>query len=292
MEYRLVWLVLAVLRWLPAGCSYAFTHAFAEALYRVDARRRRVTLDNLRVAFPDQSARARRRLARRSYHSAAETAAECALVLNGRLDNTAIDAMIDATALPRLQALERETKTGIVVITAHFGNWELLFDFLGRHLERTCHAVGRKTTNGLIEKHIVAPLRERSGNHLIYKKNALFRTVRALRDGEHVGLLIDQKSNRKHGVKCTFLDRPAMAVATPAGLQIRLGAPVVPVFLVRTARARYRLDVGHPLEGETPVEPDDRIRQLTQQHQEAIETMVRQYPEQWFWMHDRWRMAH
>lgn len=293
LEYGVVRLLLAVVHVLPTGCVYGLANGLAALYYRIGFGRRRIALDNLALAFPEMAPADRRRVARACYRSAATTAVEGMLVLTGRLVPERIRGMVDGEQWQRLSAVESTSKTGLLIITAHFGNWEMLSHYVGLRSPRLSNVVGRRTTNPLLEERLVQPLRERFGAQLIHKRRALMRLVRALKKGENVGLLIDQKSNRRDGVEVEFFGVPVLAPATPARLQIRHGVPVVPAFLVRTGNRSYRLEVADPVEWHDNGAPqEEQVRELTQKHQLEIETMIRAYPEQWFWMHDRWRRRH
>ncbi len=288
--------LLLVVRLLPVSCAYSLAGALARGYYWAGVGRRRIALGNLALAFPEMSDGERRRIARACYANAAMTLAESMLVLTGKFDRDDILGMVDLEQWERLRKLEEESQSGLLIIAAHFGNWEMLSHCVGLCSGRQCNVVGRKTSNPLLEDHIVQPLRERFGTQLIHKKRALVRCVRALKRGEHVGMLIDQKSNRKDGVSVRFFGEELPAPAAPAVLQLRYGVVVVPAFLVRTGSRSYRLEVREPVPPPDPGTPEapeeERIRQLTQTHQQEIETMIRAHPEQWFWMHDRWRKRH
>lgn len=293
LEYWAVRCLLWLVRVLPVSCAYGLASVLAAVYYRVGGGRRRIALENLALAFPELSDGERRRIARACYANAAGTLAESMLVLTGKYDREQVLRMVDLDQWERLRKLEDESQAGLLIITAHFGNWEMLSHCLGLCSNRKGNVIGRKTGNPLLEKHVVQPLRERFGSQLIHKKRALMRCIRALRRGEHVGMLIDQKSNRKDGVSVQFFGEELLAPAAPAVLQLRYGVVVVPAFLVRTGPRTYCLEVGDPVPPPDPAATEEEgIRQLTQKHQQEIETMIREYPEQWFWMHDRWRKRH
>jgi KDO2-lipid IV(A) lauroyltransferase len=103
--------------------------------------------------------------------------------------------------------------------------------------------------------------------------------------------LIDQKTSKKDGVPVLFFDQEIIAVASCAALQIRFNPLVIPVFMVKTGRRRYKLLVGDRIEWADDGSPkEEQIQKLTQFQQTVIEQMVRQYPDQWFWMHNRFKL--
>ena len=151
------------------------------------------------------------------------------------------------------------------------------------------HVIARKANNQLLEDRIVRPLRERFGVKVFYKKNALMRIMKAINKGEICGLLIDQKLGKSEGISVEFFGRPAPTTGSPALLQIRFGVTVQPTFMVKTGHQKYRLIIGDPVPWEDNGKPmEEQVLELTRIHQKIIEDMVRQYPDQWFWMHNRW----
>jgi KDO2-lipid IV(A) lauroyltransferase len=150
--------------------------------------------------------------------------------------------------------------------------------------------VARQGSNRLIDDRIVTPLREAFGNRVIYKKRALPQIAKALKKGGHVGLLIDIKSHKIQGVPVSFFGHPTYAVKSSGYLQIKLDVPVVPVAMIRVAPKRYQLIVSDPIPWEDNGRPvEEQIIALTQLHQNALEKLIRQAPEQWLWMHNRFK---
>lgn len=290
LEYGCAAAFCRVCRIFPERCIRALARCLAFLVYAVVPWRRRTALANCRAAFPDLSSVESRKLVRAAYRHAGDVVAESLLLLEGRLDRESILARVDMTEVEKFRTIEAESSQGILILTAHLGNWELMAAAVALTSRNRCCAVGRRTTNPLLEERIVKPLRTRFGNRVIYKRKAMLPLVKALRRGQNVGLLIDQKANRKTGVSVSFFGQEVRAVSSPAILQLRYGITAVPLFLVREASGRYTLKVGDPV----PVPPegedvDARVRELTQRHQELIEAAIRDHPEQWLWMHDRWR---
>lgn len=291
-EYFLTNGLLAILRFCPATVIYGICRFFAAVIYVAATRRRRITLTNLTVAFPNLAEAEKKKMARAVYDHFGQFMAESAMILCGKIQRSDLMMMVDGSEAPKLQQLEAGTEKGILFITGHLGNFELLAHYTGTQMKRSGYVVARKGTNQLIDDRIVTPLRKSFGNGVIYKSRALPLIARALRRGEHIGLLIDIKSNIGQGLPVTFFGKKTLAIKSSAYLQIKLGIPVVPVAMVRTAPRRYKLIAGDPIPWEDNGKPqDEQIAELTGVHQHALEMLIRQYPEQWLWMHDRWRLT-
>jgi Kdo2-lipid IVA lauroyltransferase/acyltransferase len=290
-EYFLARAYFTLLRYSPAPVIYGICRLVARLIYLAAGQRRQITLANLDIAFPDLPAAEKRRTARAVFDHFGQFVAESAMILAGKIRQEDLLGMVDGDELSRVLELEKRTEKGILFITGHLGNFELLAHYTGLRMKRSGYVVARQGTNRLIDRKIVTPMRESFGNRVIYKERALPQVARALRRGEHAGLLVDIKSNRRHGVPITLFGEPTYALKSSAYLQIKLGVPVVPLAMVRTAPGHYRLVVGDVIERVVSGKPaDEQIAELTQQHQTALEKMILHYPEQWLWMHNRFKL--
>jgi KDO2-lipid IV(A) lauroyltransferase len=252
--------------------------------------RRRITMKNLGIAYPEMSIKERRRIARKAYDHFGQLIAESAMVLCQKIRREDLPGMVDGSELPKLQAMEAGTEKGILFLTGHLGNFELLAHYTGCQMKKGGVVIFRQGTNRLIDDRIVTPLRESFGNRAVYKRRALPQIVRTLRSGQHVGMLIDIKTNRREGVPSVFFGKPTLSMKSSAYLQAKLNVPVVALSMVRIAPKKYKLVVLDPILWKDDGRPfDEQVADLTQRHHAAIETLIRQHPEQWLWMHDRWK---
>jgi len=290
-EYVLTKRFFCILRLCPSGVIYGLCRGFAFLFYTLGFRRRRMTLQNMQLALPNLSAKKRRQMARASFDHFGQFMAESTMIMAGKIDHAKLLDMVDGTDISKLLTLEKSTDKGILLITGHLGNFELLAHYTGSQLTRTGHVVARKGTNQLVDDRIVTPLRESFGNNVIYKERALPHVARALKRGEHVGLLIDIKSNAKRGVPITFFGNETHAIKSSAYLQIKLNPIVVPITMARVKPKRYKFIIGDPIAWSDNGQPiEEQISELTQIHQTALEKLIRQHPEQWLWMHNRFQL--
>lgn len=187
----------------------------------------------------------------------------------------------------KLKGLDLVDQTkGAILMGAHQGNWELLLP-ASRLLNLKVAAVVRDFDepgmNALVNR-----VRQTGGAILISKYNALGTLLSEIRNGTLVGLLADQ-SPRKNAAPVTFFGRQTWASIGPALLAMRANAPIHPVSVIRTGAGRYLLEFHPALE---LVRSDSFIHDLqvnTQRCQDAIETLVRDHPGQWLWLHRRWK---
>jgi Kdo2-lipid IVA lauroyltransferase/acyltransferase len=290
IEYLLTKGFFLVLRRCPEAVIYGACGLVASLVYRLGAKRRRITMNNLKIAFPEKTLQERKRIARAAYTHFGRLIAESAMILAGKITREKLLNMVDGEQMQKLRDLEAATDKGILFISGHLGNFELLAHYTGLRCKKGGYVVARQGNNRRIDEKIVKPMRESFGNQVVYKSRALPRIARALRSGLHAGLLVDIRANKGEGVPVRFFGKKTLALKSSAYLQLKLGMPVVPLTLVRTDTGRYRLIVSEPVLWKNDDRPaEEQIAELTQIHQTALEKLIRQYPEQWLWMHNRWK---
>ena len=182
-----------------------------------------------------------------------------------------------------------KTNRGVVIVSAHMGNWEV-----GLHhplsYGKPMIGVAAKTRYGWADI-LLSRSRNRLGNIIVDKKGALSRMTEGLRRGEVAGMLIDQ-SRRKHGVEVTFFGRKATASPAAAILALRCNSLVLPAFSVRGSDGELTIQVKKPFELTRTGDLRRDIQSNTQRMIDIVEQMVRQYPDQWFWLLKPWKVHH
>lgn len=289
-EYALLCGLIGLLKVLPQKLIEAAFRLFGAVFFLLSFGRRGMTLRNLRIAFPEKSRRERFGIAWRSFQNMALFTGDSFLVMAGKLPPEKILAMVDGAGLDKYRKIKASAKNGIIHLTGHLGNWELLGNY-GAVSGLRSHVVARKGTNRLIDEKIIVPLRTRYGNKVFYKENAMLNTVKALKRNEAVSFLIDQKIGKKEGVPVQFFGQEVLAVASCAVLHLRFRPIVIPTFMIKTGRNQYKLLVGDPVEWIDDGSPqEEQVEKLTQRYQTIIEETVRAWPDQWFWMHNRFKL--
>jgi KDO2-lipid IV(A) lauroyltransferase len=186
------------------------------------------------------------------------------------------------------QAVGWERSTGVLALSGHFGNWELLVFAHGKR-GYPVHMVHRAIANPLVDRWL-SELRRRAGTRMIRKSAGAGGVLQALHERGLLVLPIDQNSTRGLGVFVDFFGLPASTNSGMARIALRTDAPIVPAFIVREGRsARHRVHVLPILQVERTGDPTEDVRRNTQRFTAVFEEMVRRYPEQWLWMHKRWK---
>ncbi len=266
---------------LPARVGLWVGSRLGDLVWLALPRRRSMTLENLvRALGRERSAVELRRLARRSFEHLGMTVVEACVfffrppsVLLSRVELCGMEHVHAAAAQGR----------GVLLLTAHYGNWELLA--ASHALSVFPLSVVVRPMDDPVMDRLVERFRRRTGVELITKRRGLRGILEALRRGRMVGILLDQNAARAEGVFAPFFGVPASTSKALAVISLRTGAPVVPVFIRRVDGERHRVEVGPAI----PPPPTGDIADYTAAFNRAIEAAIRRAPEQWFWMHNRWR---
>lgn len=276
------WMALA--RIVPRAALRCAGAAAGQAGYLLDARHRGVALDNLRLAYGDALAPAEaRRIARACWRHFGRVTLDSLSFI--RMNGRSLQRIVRIEGLEHVRAAYARGN-GVLIFSGHFGHWELTALMQG-YLDLPLALVARPLDNPGLEA-MLARLRERSGNRVIHKRNAVREMIRALRRGIGVAFMIDQDA-RGDGVFAPFFGRPASTTPTLALLALRTGAPVVPVFCVPGHGGTYRIVYEPEVRVEGTGDRGADVLRITTQCNEILERWVRRRPELWLWMHRRWK---
>jgi len=269
---------------LPPSVGARAGAALGEAAYRLLPGRRRVALANLALAFgTDLPARDRAATARASFRHLGVTAVECCRLFLGRPG--AMLAAVRVEGVEHVKAALADGR-GAFYLTAHFGNWEL---GAAAHMLTglSLSVVVRPLDNPHLEG-VLARGRERHQVRLIPKRVAVRGIRAALARGECVGILLDQNAG-PDGVFVPFFGRLASTSRSLAVLALKTGRPVLPAFIRRLPDGDHELTFEPPLPLARTGHREHDVRVNTARFTAAIERWVRTCPEQWFWVHRRWK---
>jgi KDO2-lipid IV(A) lauroyltransferase len=291
LEYAFARAVMALVGVLPMGACRALSSLLGNVLYYGSSKRRGIALSNLRHALGAERGEAGiRRIARRSCASFFLTYMEIIkfrplLEDPGALRDPRYSSEGIFELFERAKGLHDESG-GAVFVTPHLGNWELL-PHVSRAVGIPLVVVARPPDNPYLRK-LLFEDRTATGQVVIPKKNALFLLRKALREGKSLGLLPDQST--KHGVSVDFFGRKALTTPIPAILAITYRRPIVVV-------AACRAGGGMSFEGfvSDPIWPGEyqseraEVTRLTREMNRTMERAIRAFPEQYLWIHNRWK---
>jgi Kdo2-lipid IVA lauroyltransferase/acyltransferase len=285
LEYAAAWPFIKILGWLPRPLARAFAISLAYVVYLLHARLRRVGMRNLALAFPEKSEAERARILRCEFTSLGRQLAEVCQFPRYTLKN--VHNVVIYEGLENYASAFARGK-GVLFLTAHFGAWELSAFAHSLH-GHWLHVVMRHLDNEYIDRMILR-YRTMHGNKTVDKDDFVRGLLAAMKAGEVVGILMDTNMTPPQGVFVDFFGIPACTASGLARIALRTDAAVVPGFTIWDKKLKkYRLKFDPAVELIRTGDNEADIVANTQKFTKIIEDYVRQYPEQWLWVHRRWK---
>jgi KDO2-lipid IV(A) lauroyltransferase len=267
------------LRFAPLPVARRLARGYARLLDAAVPRLRRIATRNLAMAMPSMTEGEHRRIADGVFGSIAR------LLLSfsrfPRIDRETLSRWVRFDGYEHFEAA-RERGRGVLLATAHLGNWELGALAHALHGD-PMHVVVRPLDNPWIDR-LVARRRAACGNRVIEKRDAARAIFKALAANETVGILIDQNSSLDQGAFVDFFGIPACAGTGFARIAARSGAAVIPAFALWSEDEKR-----YVVRYYAPIEMTDSAEEDTARLQKHLESAIRQYPDQWLWIHRRWK---
>ena len=279
LEYAAALSVVGSLRVAPRPAAERLARLYTRLLDVALPRLRRVAMRNLALAMPEKTAAEHRAITAGVFDSIARLLVAVSKFPGIRREN--LSRWVRSEGLEHVEAARRAGR-GVLFATAHLGNWELSA-FAHALLAEPIHVVVRPLDNPLIDR-LIQRRRTLSGNRVIEKRDFARAILKALEANQAVGILIDQNANPDQGVFVDFFGVPACAGMGFAKIAARSGAAVIPGFaLWSKEEKRYVLRFYPPVEmGGSPEEDTRRM-------QRQLEAVIREHPDQWLWIHRRWK---
>ena len=282
--YKSIEILFRLIGLIPRQWAFRLGNFLGQLVFLADRKHREIVLGNLSRAFGhEKSPYEIRMLAKQVFMNSFQIIFEIGWSL--RLDKEQLmkHFTIEGRSIIKNAC---EQGRGVLVLTAHFGNWELL-SVVGAMLAHPLSVVYRPLDFKPLDRFFIY-LRTRFGSKVIPNKRSLLALLRSLERGEMVVLLMDQNVDWYEGVFVDFLGHNACTNSGLALLALKTRAPVIPVFMVREKEgfiAKCLPEIPLQQTGDQTRDMEDN----TQQYNNVIESFLRRYPDQWFWLHQRWK---
>ena len=284
IEYVGLRLLMSLTRRLSPSAASWVGERLGDLAFDVIGMRKELVMEHLDRVFDDsREPGTLRRMARSVYRQLGRTAVEHARVM-ARGTTDVMDRLAVSGEENIVQA--RRRGRGIVLITGHFGYWELLGATVAG-LGHPITVVAKDLHNPAVNRLILA-CRERLGMDVTDMDSAPPAILRALRRNECVGLLADQDAG-PGGVFVDFLGLPASTYQGPALFALRTGAPIVPCFIIRSGPEQHRVRFESPIDAVQSGDETADIARITQAYTNVLGRYILDYPDHWFWVHRRWK---
>ena len=178
----------------------------------------------------------------------------------------------------------------IILISAHYGNIEILGDALNRNFKEMTFVMRESNLKGIDE--FIIHSREKSGGKVVYKSGALKYLAKSLKNGNPIALLIDQSINPKDGIEIEFFGQKTYQTRSTSALARKFDAKIIPVSITNLKDGDYELEFYEPIDSIKSKNEKEDIKKLTQLQANALQNIILKDPKQWFWCHKRWKTNH
>lgn len=246
--------------------------------------RKKVVIENLTSSFPEYSNKQIKKIAFGTYKSFAIT-----LIETLYLPHISTEDMINAVKCNNLELLvkKREEHKAVILLSAHLGNWEYFAASLALQLNTPLFLITKPQRNPYVTE-FMERNRTRWMNDIIPLGISIRQAFKALNNKQFIVMAADQRGHLE-GLRLNFFNRPASVYTGPASLAIKTGADVVYAISCRQPDYSYIIDfVEMPL-NDLPEDEEGKIREVCRKYINYLEDIIRKYPEQWLWMHKRWK---
>jgi Kdo2-lipid IVA lauroyltransferase/acyltransferase len=285
LEYLSAWAGLKALGILPRQLARFLGAQFAAAAFALRPGLRTIAAKNLELAFPDMTESERRRIVRNMVRQVGWMAGEFSQL--PRYSRKNIEKIVVLDGLENFQAARKLGK-GVLFLTGHMSAWELA-PFAQALYGNPLHFLVRPVTNSRVDD-LINHYRCLSGNQPVDKNRSARAILKILAQGGTVGILSDHNTAGEEGIFVNFFGIPAATTSGLARIALRTDAAVVPGFLAWDENLRkYRLGLQPAVPLIRTGDEEFDVRENTARFNRIIEDCIRNYPDQWFWLHKRWK---
>jgi KDO2-lipid IV(A) lauroyltransferase len=284
LTYLTLQAIAFLLNLLPLEWALWIGRSLGQAAFWLVPGRRRVALRNLETAFQhEKTPRELEEIAFRTFANLGMTFVEFL-----RMPALHVDYYHSHSRVEGWNHLNRalEAGRGVIALTFHFGNWEIAglgASFFGYPIA----ALAQRVRNPWMDRYI-KKTREAGGVTILPKRGVSRQVIDHLRRGEIVAIFVDQRERKKSQVLVDFFGKKASTTPSPVVFSLRTGAPMIPIFTIRERNSHHHVIIGEPIVPETTGDMAQDLQRNTEAYTRVLESMVRKYPDQYFWLHHRW----
>ena len=277
--YYLALPFIYLVSYLPFRVMYLFSDILYILVYKFFGYRKKVVTENLQKSFPDKSATEIDKIRRDFYRYFCDLSLESIKTLS--ISPTTLKKHFRHDDISRLERYFRDGQS-VILVMGHLGNWELQGAAAAAIIKSPVTVAATKQSNPYINR-FITQRRNELGMQVAGSKGARRLLLKALKNHEAIALVADQNAGRD-AVFVDFFGKLAATQPGPAQLALKYKAPIIVAATIRTGPGKFKI-----IHQEVEIEDDDTVESLTQRHVKILEGFIRQYPEQYFWLHRRWK---
>ncbi|MDR3665629.1 MAG: lysophospholipid acyltransferase family protein [Ignavibacteriaceae bacterium] len=284
IEYILFIGLSRFVRIIGLKLSRRLAYLLAAFFYYIVPIRKSTVKENLRRAFPDFSKSSINKIAFGSYRSFCITLVE--ILYLPSISREELKSSVTYSEIPLIKRRYNEGN-GLIFLGAHYGNWEYIALTVALHLEIPITVIVKSQRNTFVTKWLDA-MRVKWGNKIVPLGISIRQVYKELKEKRIVAMVADQRGP-SDGIRIDFMGRKASVFAGPALLAMKTGAPIMFGVTIRQPDFSYKAEIEFINIEDLPEEEELKIAELSQRHAAVLEKYIRKFPEQWFWMHKRWK---
>jgi KDO2-lipid IV(A) lauroyltransferase len=281
--FRFIIFLIFILNLFPRKLSLMLGASLGRFVYLVLPEARQTTFKNLQMAFPQLKTNNYRKISLRVFENLGKNSVDA--IRLPEMSWEEIQKMVKVEGMEHLEKAYSSGK-GVIGVTGHISNFELLAAYVSLRGYKLS-AIGRELYDPRLNALLIKN-REKMGVQNIYSTASAKEVIKVLNSGRMVGVLMDQDTSRVKGIFVKFFGRLARTPVGPAILALRFNSPIVPMTIVQTEKEDYRIIIREEIKPLSEKTREENIYYLTQKCTDFLEEVIREYPDQWVWMHKRW----
>lgn len=274
-----------ILKLLPEAVKIAIGKFFGLVMMIASSKRKQITYNNIKESNLNKSDSEINKILKESYQNLGITLVE--LLTIDTYDFNSSNPKVSYSNIELIGKAKKQGR-GVILLSGHFGNWELLAYSAGELIKETIHLVIKFQMNPYTDKYL-RNLRQRSGNQLIDMNRAGMTLVKGIKHNDIVALLTDQRAGKNEGLVLDFLGRPARTYKAPALLALKFNTPMIVGFAIRDKSGNYNVDLVEVDHSDLD-DNNEGVEELTKRYLILLENAIEKNPGHWAWQHNRWKL--
>ena len=275
-----------VLKVLPAGVVRVLMRALAWLAYTVSQKHRNIIHENLERAYPTvYTEKEKRAIGIEAFMNLIDTV--FGIIRRDGMKKEEVIANVTFEGSEIIEAYQKAGKN-FILVTGHYGNWELLSQSIAIKFDLTLVGVGRKIDSDMMDK-VLKKNRERFNVEMVYKEGAMKGCIKAINQQKVVGILTDQAIKKTQSIEVEFFGQKATHTPLASILARKFEIDLIPAYISTEDYQHYKVKVYPVIKSIKTENQEKDLAILTQLQSECMEKVVRNSPKQWFWMHKRWK---
>jgi len=275
-----------LLKRLPDNIVRMIMQSLAWFAYTVSKKHQKIIDSNLDIAFnPPLDKEKKKSIGIAAFMNLVDTVFGII-----RRDGMAKNEVIQNVVFEGSEIIEQYQKEGknFILVTGHYGNWELLSQSIAIKFDLTLVGVGRKIDSDVMDA-VLKQNRERFNVEMVYKKGAMKGCIKSINQGKVVGILTDQAIRKNQSIDIDFFGQKATHTALASILSRKFGLDLIPAYISTEDYEHYKVKIYEPIKHLKTENQEEDLAILTQQQADVTQKVIMQAPKQWFWMHRRWK---